>query len=122
MQNRDMATKVLLELDGGGLPIQPIPRYPLIVEVRSIKEDFRHFRRDWFKLHMRDFVKIKIEEEEERVSACPSRRLEIIWAYWKAAQLLRAGVPDEQTGRYLIDLAAGDEKARENRNRLAQKN
>lgn len=79
-EHREIAKKILFQLDSGeAVSGLPHPRFPLHVEVHTIKEDLRDFQHKWFELHIPDFVREKVErrmEEHERIMEAHKRRKE----------------------------------------------
>ena len=67
-QHREIAGKILFQLDSSDrIPARGV-RFPLDVEVRTIREDLRSFMASWNKIHTDDFVRIRMEEVERRKS------------------------------------------------------
>ena len=67
-QHREIAGKILFQLDSSNVVPARGVRFPLDVEVRTIREDLRDFRWSWGKLHTDDFVEIEMEELKRRKS------------------------------------------------------
>ncbi len=66
-EHREITKKILFQLDSGDLDLRPPgKRFPLHIEVHTILEDFRYFKKQWFELHIADFVRIQLEEREQR--------------------------------------------------------
>ncbi len=66
-QNREITKEILFQLDSGDADRRPPgQRFPLHVEVHTIREDLRYFKNKWEKLHISDFVRNEMEERERR--------------------------------------------------------
>ena len=67
-QHREIAGKILFQLDSSNVVPARGVRFPLDVEVRTIREYLHDFRWSWEKLHTDDFVEIEMEEVKRRKS------------------------------------------------------
>lgn len=65
-EHREVTRKILYQLDSGDAVPTPEPRFPLHVEVCTIKDDLRYFKNKWIELHISDFAKIEVEKRERQ--------------------------------------------------------
>ena len=78
-QHREITKKILFQLDSGTAVPNASPRFPLHVEVHTIREDLRDFKHKWYELHILDFVRETVErrmDEHERIMEDHKRRKE----------------------------------------------
>ena len=66
-QHREITEKILFQLGSGGTGPVSLPlQFPLHVVVRTIEEDLRHFKSQWFDIHLHDLTRAETEKREQR--------------------------------------------------------
>ena len=67
-QHREIAGKILFQLDSSDVVPPRGVRGPLDVEVRTIREDLRSFMWRWVEIHTDDFARTEMEEFKRQKS------------------------------------------------------